>query len=534
MKGSTTCSVKLERPGDYHCPHPCRRLMQCGHPCMLVCSKRCDEGLDSCQVCAVEREHANAERLSTIRQQIEALKTEDFFHKAKASEPQFFEVEHDLRSYFTGVGARAKLLSLQSVRSASLRRRFLLASQRCYAPQENTTFVILAGSEAEADQWAHAGLVAPAGGSITLMRTAETADTTGEPERCWFVVCRVQLGREYFCGHPGRVAKDWPPEGFDCTYDPATQCYRVFATARILPEFIAGVEVRPEPSGLAAPGHWDPGDPPSQGWRCARLRPGDAAFRGLAACLRTDPGELGVGRDVVEGGRYTRLELKCAWRIENPRLWRRYATERSGVREEILERRIKLPDPSIRKDLKRALADLPDPLHADVNEVRLLHGTRPDTVLILLSNGPNERFSGGLFGCGTYLAEDAGKNDQYVTCDRSTGQRGLKELHCRLYTKDNVHPGNVYYLFLCRTVLGRFVPTKSGADGATPTDGSGSKVFANSQRRELGYISDLSPPVHYHALLAELGGQIARFREFVQFRDARIYPEYLLAYQRKA
>jgi len=160
--------------------------------------------------------------------------------------------------------------------------------------------------------------------------------------------------------------------------------------------------------------------------------------------------------------------------------------------------------------------------------VRLLHGTAPDTVLALLSSGPNERFSGGLFGCGTYLAEDAGKNDQYVLADRSFGQVG--PLHSRLYGEKNKHPGRVYYLFLCRVVLGRFVATKTGGEGARSLEGQ--PVYATDARRELGYIPGLEPRVHYHSLLAELGGAIHRHREFVVFRDARIYPEYLLGYQR--
>jgi len=52
-------------------------------------------------------------------------------------------------------------------------------------------------------------------------------------------------------------------------------------------------------------------------------------------------------------------------------------------------------------------------LNDDVNEKILLHGTRPETLLTLLQNGLSERFSGGLFGNGSYLAEDPSKIDQY-------------------------------------------------------------------------------------------------------------------------
>jgi outer membrane protein assembly factor BamB len=58
-------------------------------------------------------------------------------------------------------------------------------------------------------------------------------------------------------------------------------------------------------------------------------------------------------------------------------------------------------------------------LRPEVNEQLLLHGTSPDVLFSLLSNGLNERFSGTnagtKFGDGIYFAEDVGKSDQYVS-----------------------------------------------------------------------------------------------------------------------
>jgi hypothetical protein len=50
--------------------------------------------------------------------------------------------------------------------------------------------------------------------------------------------------------------------------------------------------------------------------------------------------------------------------------------------------------------LQAAASRLPASLRASVNEAYLLHGTSPEVVLSLLSDGVNERFSGGIFGHG--------------------------------------------------------------------------------------------------------------------------------------
>jgi hypothetical protein len=50
--------------------------------------------------------------------------------------------------------------------------------------------------------------------------------------------------------------------------------------------------------------------------------------------------------------------------------------------------------------------------------------------------------------------------------------------------------------------------------------------------RELAQVPGVTPPVHYHSLVAERGAVITRFREFVIFHDENIYPEFVLGYQR--
>ena len=97
------------------------------------------------------------------------------------------------------------------------------------------------------------------------------------------------------------------------------------------------------------------------------------------------------------------------------------------------------------------------------------------------------------------------------------------------------HAGNVYYLLVCRASLGQSVRT---SDGSTSIDapGTGSRVFAGGNTRELSSVvsaaGPVTPPVHHHSLIAEVGGRIDRYREFIVFHSEYIYPEYVLAYQR--
>lgn len=74
--------------------------------------------------------------------------------------------------------------------------------------------------------------------------------------------------------------------------------------------------------------------------------------------------------------------------------------------------------------------------------------------------------------------------------------------------------------------------SQEGAPYAKSLDGSGSVFASSTNTRELATVGGVTPPIHYHALLAETGQRIARFREFILFHGEFVYPEYLLAYQR--
>ena len=229
-----------------------------------------------------------------------------------------------------------------------------------------------------------------------------------------------------------------------------------------------------------------------------------------------------------------------------------------------------------------AAAALPGKLQSDVNEAVLMHGTSPDVLLSvravpggaerahansramalrlcmrvdqshagagthacahahaqLLSRGFNERYSGtnagAAYGEGIYLAEDAGKNDRYTEVDVDykaldpSRPTDLAELHERLYMNNRksrmFHPGEVYYLLVCRVALGHHVRTQ----GWNRDMDRGGSVFPPSTIRELAQVPHVTPPVHYHSLLVH----VAPYREVVVFHSDRIYPEYVLAYQR--
>lgn len=172
-------------------------------------------------------------------------------------------------------------------------------------------------------------------------------------------------------------------------------------------------------------------------------------------------------------------------------------------------------------------------LNASCNEKFLLHGTKPETLLTILSNGVSDKFSGGLFGGAAYFAETPSKNDQYTTkdphlIDNASGTDAVAQLHNKLYRSEH-HPGDVYYLILCRVVMGYMDITQ---DGRISTRHRRSIWAQGADEKELSTIEGIAPPIHHHSLVAETGGILARHREFLQYHAVRVYPAYVLAYHR--
>ena len=250
-----------------------------------------------------------------------------------------------------------------------------------------------------------------------------------------------------------------------------------------------------------------------------------------------DPENLGVGRDVPHGDPWKgsfpgkSLHLAQAWRVENPQLWTQYVAARDAVRSQLEQvKRRGVSVPTLRTELHPKTRAMPrdETVDASINELFLLHGTKPDALVSVLTNGPSDKFSDGLFGQGVYLAENACKNDQYVTKDSTYGGV-LRELHGHLYAHGVQHPQMpVYYLILCRVVMGVPVSTRDGQ-----TDAAGASIWSMPDR-ELSTIGGTS--TFYHSLVAEAGQgaqyTLHRHREFLQYHQNRIYPAYVLAYHR--
>ncbi|CAE7213394.1 unnamed protein product [Symbiodinium natans] len=165
------------------------------------------------------------------------------------------------------------------------------------------------------------------------------------------------------------------------------------------------------------------------------------------------------------------------------------------------------------------------PLDASRNEMLLLHGTKPEHLHDILFEGLDPHLSKeGLFGKGTYLAEDAAKIDQYLTQDPewkgNKPEHELYNLHKKLYERGVKHATHVYYALVCRVALGDPFVTKDGKTCARTEK----PIFVKGRKEALRHGRT--------SLVAELGGKIQRYREFVIFDPAALRIDFLAALKR--
>jgi len=315
-------------------------------------------------------------------------------------------------------------------------------------------------------------------------------------------------------------------------------------------------------ASLKLPDYWQHSTAPAsaEGVALVALEPSkhSEAWDALSALLETDGTQLGKGRDYKhQTPNYDRLRLAAAWRIEHQSLFVKYAGARNLVAEG-LQRVLHAGKPvhDVKCRLHDAASRLPGQLDTLAGEEILLHATAPENLLSILSSGLNEHFSGTnagtAFGDGLYFAEDAGKCDHYATIDirpwqrndpasaATRGSAGTQALHQRLYPEGTDHPGRVFYLLACRVATGCTVRTLTAHDKNMKSPDTSERIFPMVGRppkpswRELAPVGGVDPPVNHHTLVAEnhAGGGPYRYREFIVFQNAQVYPEYLIAYQR--
>ena len=108
------------------------------------------------------------------------------------------------------------------------------------------------------------------------------------------------------------------------------------------------------------------------------------------------------------------------------------------------------------------------------------------------------------------------------------------------YPDGTEHPSKVFYVLACRVATGYAVRTVTPHNPNMVSPDTSERVFPLVGRplkplmRELAPVTGVEPPVTHHTLVAEnhAGGGPYRYREFVVFQSAQIYPEYLIASQR--
>eukprot|EP00929_Paragymnodinium_shiwhaense_P052776 TRINITY_DN26430_c0_g1_i1.p1 TRINITY_DN26430_c0_g1~~TRINITY_DN26430_c0_g1_i1.p1 ORF type:complete len:368 (-),score=29.55 TRINITY_DN26430_c0_g1_i1:126-1229(-) len=248
----------------------------------------------------------------------------------------------------------------------------------------------------------------------------------------------------------------------------------------------------------------------------------------------TDPHNLGVGRDVTDRKQYSSLQIVGAWKIEASIPSARYEVEKGEVRQHA-RRLCGAAPPMLPTKLDAASRKIA--LDDTVNEKLLLHGTKPQVLASILHNGLNERFSGGLFGQGLYLAEDPSKIDQY--CIPARLQEVPAELQALLRDENSgeitgASSQPVCFALVCRVAVGISIHTKNGEKSMHPPY---QPLFTGADKRELSFIPGSSPPVHFHTLVAEAGPasqgfKVLRHREFIAFHAQRVLPEFLITYRR--
>ncbi|XP_063992926.1 poly [ADP-ribose] polymerase tankyrase [Diachasmimorpha longicaudata] len=190
------------------------------------------------------------------------------------------------------------------------------------------------------------------------------------------------------------------------------------------------------------------------------------------------------------GGIFGRYNIVRIQKVQNRKLWERYAHRRQEVAEEMVAAGLSSPN-----TVPRPNSTLTTP---QANERMLFHGS--SFINAIVQKGFDERhaYIGGMFGAGIYFAEHSSKSNQYVygICG-GTGCPAHKDRSCYICHR---------HLLLCRVTLG--------------------KSFLQFSAMKMAH----APPGHHSVMGRPSQGGLV-FPEYVVYRGEQAYPEYLITYQ---
>ncbi|XP_006609343.1 poly [ADP-ribose] polymerase tankyrase isoform X2 [Apis laboriosa] len=190
------------------------------------------------------------------------------------------------------------------------------------------------------------------------------------------------------------------------------------------------------------------------------------------------------------GGIFSRYNIVRIQKVQNRKLWERYAHRRQEVAEEVGAAAPSSPSTGSRTTPGSSLPQ--------ANERMLFHGS--PFINAIVQKGFDERhaYIGGMFGAGIYFAEHSSKSNQYVygICG-GTGCPAHKDRSCYICHR---------HLLLCRVTLG--------------------KSFLQFSAMKMAH----APPGHHSVMGRPSQGGLA-FPEYVVYRGEQAYPEYLITYQ---
>ncbi|XP_076165190.1 tankyrase isoform X2 [Ptiloglossa arizonensis] len=190
------------------------------------------------------------------------------------------------------------------------------------------------------------------------------------------------------------------------------------------------------------------------------------------------------------GGIFSRYNIVRIQKVQNRKLWERYAHRRQEVAEEVGAAAPSSPSTGSRTT--------PGSTLPQANERMLFHGS--PFINAIVQKGFDERhaYIGGMFGAGIYFAEHSSKSNQYVygICG-GTGCPAHKDRSCYICHR---------HLLLCRVTLG--------------------KSFLQFSAMKMAH----APPGHHSVMGRPSQGGLV-FPEYVVYRGEQAYPEYLITYQ---